>query len=109
MEVKQKKRIGSKSLKAKFKSKIKKLKLTIYDPILELTEIENDFLTWGEQITVVNSGGLAEHCHDRKLLGKRIFRLINKKEFKHLMPENLKVDSNIFIPSSYYFIKKDFL
>ncbi|XP_065070259.1 caspase activity and apoptosis inhibitor 1-like [Rhopilema esculentum] len=90
LEVKHRKRSGSKSLKAKFKSKLKKLKLTIYDPILEVAEIENDFVTWSEQITVVNSGGLAEHCHDRKLLGKRIFHLINKKEFKHLMPENLK-------------------
>ena len=75
----------------RFKSKLKHLNLTTYDPILELNEIESDFKDWSNQNLVLNLKSLSELVGDRRQLGKEVFHIINKKEFKKLLPKRLKV------------------
>ena len=84
------KKAKQKDLKQKFKTRLKKLELRYYEPV-ELNNIEREFSSWSEKHLVLDLQALREHVHDKKLLGKEIFRLVSKREFKALLPENLKV------------------
>ena len=82
---------GKSRLKSRFKAKLKHLNLTTYDPILELEEIESDFREWSSQHLVLKLKSLSELVGDRNQLSREIFHIINKKEFKKLLPKRLKV------------------
>ena len=83
--------IKKSKLRSRFKNKLKRMKLAAYDPILELNEIENDFEDWSSQHLVLGLKSLTELVEDKRQLGKEIFHIINKKEFKKLLPKRLKV------------------
>ena len=78
-------------LRARFKTKLKQLNLKCYDPILELNEIESDFKSWSNEHLIFDVKSLSELVDNKKQLGKEVFHLINKKEFKKLLPKSLKV------------------
>ena len=82
---------GKSKLKSRFKAKLKHLGLTTYDPILEVEEIESDFREWSSQHLVLQLKSLSELVADRSQLSREVFHIINKKEFKKLLPRRLKV------------------
>lgn len=91
------KKAKQKGLKQRFKARLKKLKLKYYEPV-ELNNIEREFSSWSEKHLVLGLQSLGEHVHDKKLLGKEIFNLVSKREFKALLPESLKVyDDNLTV------------
>ena len=92
------KKAKQKDLKQRFKTRLRKLELRYYEPV-ELNNIEREFSSWSEKHLVLGLQSLGEHLHDKKLLGKEIFRLVSKREFKALLPDNLKVFVMIYIHS----------
>lgn len=78
-------------LQSRLKAKVKRLTLEHYNPILELDEIEIEFERWQNEHITLNIKSLSDFCNEKEKLAKEVFSIINKKEFKKLLPTNLQV------------------